>query len=561
MRFAVFAVGIPLVVGVPWDVVSGKQRAVKEVKRWIFAPGNANGMNFVWSTDDLKPKAGSAGQDSVKGKPVVEAPPAAPPAAAPAAPPQNPQPVARPTPALLAKPIEEAPPVSGPKPVVEGPPAVPGDGERLGQGQESKFAHPRTIKVAALPNNEDERQRLNQNLVWADFHPTGFYVGARQVLKVKVSGVRDNGPQPEILVGTPNLIDPARPFQDMRAMLVPSGPLGNGDHDVENDVDGIIYIRYVYGRDQEAPPPVSVTLEGDAAQPIPLFRQGVTTDEEWVDMLRETKVPFAEHVGERVILTGLKRDALVYAERGQKQEELLNRYKAIIAAQDAISGLRADAADARDRPSPLRPMVVQTNRMVYANAWSWRAAIGQSTISDIWWQPELERSWKIWHELGHHRQHSPTWSWEAVAEVTVNIYTLAARRLVPEIPSSETEHGTVEEWNKAKRYLEQGRQFKDFDRADLIVMLVMFEQLREVFGDGFYHELHRRSRAEPVQYEGEADKKHHFMALAANVTGHDLTPFFETWGLRPEGRTVEEMARQPQKMGWDFSQQPVFGGE
>ncbi|PHH64914.1 hypothetical protein CDD81_3771 [Ophiocordyceps australis] len=550
-------------------------------------------MNFVWSTDELKPKTGSAGHDSVRGKKEedksgagkgpawapkpVEAPPAAPPAAPPKPfseprPVSNAQPVARPSPALLAKPIEESAPVSNLKPDVQGPPVaapepslehpgVAGDGERAPQGQDSKFAHPRTIKVEALPNNEDEKQRLNQAFVWADFHPTGFYAGARQVLKVKVSGVRDNGPQPEILVGTPNLIDPARPFEDMRSSLVPSGPLGNGDHDVANDMDGIVYIRYVYGRDQQVPPPVSVTLEGDGVQPMPLFRQGVTTDQEWLEMLRETKVPFAEHAGERVILTGLKAKALEFAEGGQKQEELLNTYKNIIAAQDAISGLRPDAQDARDRPSPLRPMVVQTNMNIYANSWSWRAAIGQNYVNDIWWQPTLQRSWKIWHELGHHRQHMQTWSWNALTEVTVNIYSLAARRLVPEIPSSETEHATVEEWNQAKAYLNRAPQFKDYDRADLLVMLVMFEQLRVVFGDEFYHELHRRSRAEPIFYERDADKKHHFMTLAANITGHNLTPFFETWGLWPEERTAEEMGRQPYQMGWDFSKQPVFGGQ
>ncbi|KAF4508189.1 hypothetical protein G6O67_004601 [Ophiocordyceps sinensis] len=44
------------------------------------------------------------------------------------------------------------------------------------------------------------------------------------------------------------------------------------------------------------------------------------------------------------------------------------------------------------------------------------------------------------NELGHERA------------VTVNMYCLAARRLVPDIPS---EHGTVKEWNDAKTSLAQ----------------------------------------------------------------------------------------------------------
>ncbi|KAF4509433.1 hypothetical protein G6O67_003608 [Ophiocordyceps sinensis] len=422
------------------------------------------------------------------------------------------------------------------------------------QADESKFGQPRTITVSALPDTNVERRRLKQANAWADFQPTGFYLNPRQSLVAKVSGVSGDGPQPEILVGTPALVDPESPDQEVASQLESLGLLGNGNHDVSAEEGGIVYIRYVYAGDTR-PPPVTVTLEGAAAQPFPLFRQGVTTDEEWLAMLRETKVPFAEHAGDAVIITGMAVEALKYAERGQSQQELLDTYKHIIAAQDAISGLDVKAHDARDRPSPLRPMVVQSNKKRYADASDYRAAIGTDTIEDIWWRPTLAQSWKMWHELGHHRQHTETWSWRNLTEVTVNIYTLAARRLFPE---ASTEHATVEEWDAAKAYLAGDAGDKVFEQQPVFTMLVMFEQLRVVFGDKFYHKLHRRSRAAP-DLDDEADKKHFFMTQAAEIAHTNLTPYFTSWGLLPEKRTVDEMGKQPSAVE-DYTAKPVFGG-
>ncbi|KAF4506544.1 hypothetical protein G6O67_006618 [Ophiocordyceps sinensis] len=339
----------------------------------------------------------------------------------------------------------------------------------------STFPQPRTVTVSAVPDAEGERARLKQRFKWADFQPTGFYLNPGAPLTVRVSGVSGAGPEPQLLIGTPALAHPDHRNELLPALLQPSQPLRNGLNTVSSPFGGIVYVRYVQAAGQTAPPVVITLAEGPAAQPFPLFRQGVTTNQEWKAMLVATKVPFAEQAGRRVIVTGFAADARIYANKGQDQEALLDTYARIIGAQDSISALSFAAPDARDKPSPLRPLVVQSRDNNNPNAFHYRVAIPSRNHDITWSQPVLEKSWMMWHELGHHRQHTSTWSWGAMGEVTVNIYSLAARRLVPDIPS---EHGTVKEWNDAKTYLAQDASKKDFDAAGHFVRLAMFEQLR-----------------------------------------------------------------------------------
>lgn len=64
----------------------------------------------------------------------------------------------------------------------------------------------------------------------------------------------------------------------------------------------------------------------------------------------------------------------------------------------------------------------------YRFATDYRAAYKKDAIGYIL-DPALltQDGWGPWHELGHtHQQHA--WTWEAVGEVTVNLYSLAVQR-------------------------------------------------------------------------------------------------------------------------------------
>ncbi|PHH73342.1 hypothetical protein CDD80_3885 [Ophiocordyceps camponoti-rufipedis] len=414
------------------------------------------------------------------------------------------------------------------------------------------FPHPSAIKVKALPRATDEARRLRQWFQWADFEPTGFYLRPQKPLQIIILGGSATGSRPDLLIGTPGLVNARRRSDNSLMGQQQIKPLQFGVNSITCPVGGIMYIRYTFPKGKKPPPDITVVLYGDkAAQPFPLFRQGTTTDEQWNKMLRVTTVPYAELSGQRVIVTGLAEDAQKYARLGQKQDELLEAYESIISAQDRISGLFRHGVSAQHRPSPLRPMVMQTSNGRNAHAWHLRAALPAREHQDIWWKPSVENSWQLWHELGHQRQHIFTWSWPQVQESTVNIYALASRRMWPQRAS---EHGSSGEWDTARRYLAE--RTVDFDHANHFVQLAMFDQLRQVFGDDFYHQLHALSRQSPTKRKPQ-EKKHFFMTRAALVAQQDLSDYFERWGLEPDVATLSWMRVLPEPW-WDYTLTPAF---
>lgn len=409
-----------------------------------------------------------------------------------------------------------------------------------------KFPHSRLVHVPPRPRADLERERLKQQFEWADFEPTGYYVNANTLIKAEVSA-EVNDVAVDMLIGTQSLVNPDNLDKELPDPTVMTLKLGSNE--VCTFQAGIIYLRNNSSLQSR---PVAVIL-GATALPFPFFRSGLTTDDEWRDMLDTTTIPFAEVTGERVIITGLAQEAKEYAEMGQKQEDLLDTYANIVTSQDEISNL-LDAGPPIHQRSILRPMVVTSKNSYYPNSWKHRIAIPSQDSEDMWWVPALRRSWMIFHELGHHRQNTDTWSWDAMGEATVNIYSLAARRLMADEPN---EHGNPDEWDAAKVYLAQADGQKDFDEADYFTQLAMLEQLRVVFGDSFYHRMHDESRLSET-LEDDADKKHYFMTLAATVAGQNLTQYFKSWGLRPEERTVTDMGMHPVP-NEDYTTCAIFG--
>lgn len=426
------------------------------------------------------------------------------------------------------------------------------------QTDKSVFPQPRKFNVSALPKTEDERKRLKQWFTWADFHPTGFYLNPNTNATISVSGLVDPSAELVALVGTPALVNAEFVDEELPSSLRQSEPLRPGNNIIRNPFGGILYIRYASPH-WEKLPLVSIELaDSPALQPIPHFKQNQTADSQWIAMLKATKVPYGEHVGDRVILTGVAESARKYAEMGQSQVELLQVHTLIIGAQDDISGLNGNTGPI-NKPSPLRPMVSHTRRGANPNSSSFRAAIPFTLYQHMGDISQVKKSWMMWHEFGHHRQHVYTWSWNDMSEVTVNIYSLAARRLVPEIPSEQTEHSTIEEWEAAKTYLAQDISKKDFDSAGHFTRLVMFEQLRVIFGSKFYHELHTISRLTPDIKE-DKDRKHFFQVQAAKLAGENLGGYFITWGLKPEPRTLAAMTALPTPAE-EYTKRPVYGGK
>ncbi|MET8625068.1 M60 family metallopeptidase [Kitasatospora sp. NPDC004669] len=382
------------------------------------------------------------------------------------------------------------------------------------------------ITLAATPSSEAEQKRLATEFHPDDAQPTGLYLPPHKALTVTTDRP-GNAPVPELLVGTYGLDG-----TDSGTEVEPRAhKLKDATTEVTDETGGMLYVRYTKDGGDPAP---GITLHfGDSARPVPYHVLGRTPAEQWKAQLDQAAkdVPVAQLVADHVVLTV----HLDSARRNgtQNPDDLLRMYEHILATEDTISGL--DGKDPRDRRSPLRYFVSEGKARINPNAYYDRVCYPSDEIDEVLNTTTLKESWGMWHELGHMHQQS-SWTWEAVTEVTVNIYSLAVQRDAGQ-PTRLGKDGTPD---AVRTYLAgpaSGRAY-DAKDADPFVQLAMFEQLRLAFGDGFYPELHKLTR----RAETAADPEQYLVLNASRVSGRDLTGFFTAWGVPVTTRTRADVA-------------------
>jgi hypothetical protein len=81
--------------------------------------------------------------------------------------------------------------------------------------------------------------------------------------------------------------------------------------------------------------------------------------------------------------------------------------------------------------------------------------------------------------------------------------------------------------------------------GEFFTKLVMFHQLKSVYGWGAFTRLHKEFRKKPMVYDPkitDADKANQFVHMMCVVTRNDLVPFFRKWGFNPDAATAQKVA-------------------
>ncbi|MEU3756929.1 M60 family metallopeptidase [Streptomyces olivoreticuli] len=212
-----------------------------------------------------------------------------------------------------------------------------------------------------------------------------------------------------------------------------------------------------------------------------------------------------------------------------------------------IAGFNDADPDPRHHKSPLRQLIVETNssfKYRYATNFHIGYPHGLYSLEELLTDKGLHRSWALWHELGHQRQQ--VWTWPALAETTVNIFSLAVLRATPDVPPTtpSVHHGTVHEWDDAWTWLKRPLAERDFNCVPPtdnnnpacpyslhFTRLTMFEQLRVVFGDTWIRQVHRITRVERPRLADDAAKRMYFMTTACKAASTDLSAYFTAWAI------------------------------
>jgi hypothetical protein len=173
----------------------------------------------------------------------------------------------------------------------------------------------------------------------------------------------------------------------------------------------------------------------------------------------------------------------------------------------------------------------------------------KDNFTDLIVPENLKKQWSIWHETGHTQQQN-SWTWGSIGEVSVNLFSLYVQEKFKEPTRLKgLEDGeTLSTFEKAKLYVANPKANYLFenekDYNELFTKLVLFHQLKTVYGWSFIKKLHQYFRKQAyVQNDSETDqqKVDKFIYASCVVTQNNLLPFFKKWGLRPSAASAQKI--------------------
>jgi hypothetical protein len=387
----------------------------------------------------------------------------------------------------------------------------------------------------ALPSAESEARRMDR-MQLSDQQPAGRHVRRGETLTITVTGL----PAAHGLEARVGFLPMWGSALDQQVQ-----PLEDGATRFVADQDGPLAFVFT-APEGRAARSRQVRVQVTGGQPLPLYVDGTTDADDWHDELdRHARAPFVQLIGERALIT-LPRAVHARApiDDPAASFEVIDE---MLALQDELAGF--DGSSARDRPTPLRVHYLVDFRVsardregfyMYANdGFVGMLDINAHQLTD---PDRLRESWGIWHETGHtHQQHS--WTWEAFAEVNVNLYSLYVQ------DAFGADDALTRSEDGEPSWIEQAAEYREGEVADMLddvdetdesghfIRLVMLRELVDAYGWELFTDLHKHFRRQPLPEDAsDRDKADAFIVALCELTGEDLRPYLASWGLVPSRR-------------------------
>jgi hypothetical protein len=387
-------------------------------------------------------------------------------------------------------------------------------------GEQEKSPTQITVfNVSETMSAEIDRDRLQNNWLLTDFTPTGLYLAPNELLKLTVkqtAGTR----LPKLLIGT---------YSRYGAWNAPLAviPLKEGVNYIQREGAGLLWIRYT-----DAVPVSTATVTFNSGFVFaPYYKIGVTTQADWKKQLATSKALDVVMEGSNCYVVVEKAKAVEY--QNEDQTAALNKIKQIIDLEDDLNGL--DGSNALHTKSIYKYLLTQHEDdrfFMFAN--DYRTAYYGGNVKYILQNSLLDgENLLVCHELGH--QHQQKWTWDAITEVSVNVFGLYIKRKLTGVDWLAAGGS----WPSAFDYLAKPAGTKDYNGSKSYanpitydhLRLHMFDQLRLAFGDNFFRDIARKTREEAPILVNDDAKMSYFMLSACKRTGKDLSVFFQKWGF------------------------------
>ena len=318
---------------------------------------------------------------------------------------------------------------------------------------------------------------------------------------------------------------------------------------VANAFGGLIYVEVPVDANLG-----TITVEIEGAVAAPLFVLGETDLGAWRDEIRHAPAPWAEIAGRNMIVTTDSREV-----RG------LVDPAAVAETWDRVLDLSAELAawPSRARSSPERFVVDRQISVGYMHAgYPLMAHMDQSAnlvdalhISTCQYE-WTQSNWGFFHEVGHNHQ-SSDWTFNGTVEVTVNLFTLYVYEFLCGIPVAQNWRGSAAfRAEQMARYDFDNPDFEQWKR-DPFLALVMYEQLQQAFGWDAYRQMFAtyRTLRDEERPKSDDEKRDQWLVRFSRQVGHNLGPFFETWGVPTSQVARDSIADLPVWMPLSFPPQ------
>ena len=394
--------------------------------------------------------------------------------------------------------------------------------------------------LKSMTDGNIEAKRTHR-MILCDYQPSGLYVRKGEKITVNVSNLNQDY-NLSSMIGFKPMWGNRNRTQENR--------LRNGANSVTATQDGILSFIFVKRQGYDINPTmVNVKVIGGKAFPLYKFNRSNLAN--WQNDLKiMTDAPFVQLVSDKVLITIPYKD---YLRRPiQNLQASFQTIHQVVDWEDELAGFDNSTLENRRTNNRINYLVdlystPKEAESYYMYASNYFIGMKRDNYTDL--TEKLDKEWGIWHETGHtHQQDS--WTWDSIGEISVNLFSLYVQEKFGLPTRLNTIEGGEREttFNKArkyvanpnKNYLEQNED----DYNELFSKLVMFHQLKSVYGWDSIKRLHQHFRKSPYVYdedETDQDKANKFVYAMCLITKNNLVPFFQKWGLNIDSATAQRI--------------------
>lgn len=166
-------------------------------------------------------------------------------------------------------------------------------------------------------------------------------------------------------------------------------------------------------------------------------------------------------------------------------------------------------------------------------------------------------NWGFFHEIGHNMQNLD-WVFGGTTEVSCNFFSLYMfDRLLGGRDGAHSGISNETTQKMMREYFTKGANYDDW-KSNPFLGLVMFRQLQEAFGwesfKSFFRKYQALAAADPEgsYVKGDEAKRDLWASTFSEVTGKNIAPFFEAWGIPISLDVKARLSKYPTWMPYNF---------